>query len=297
MDRSIIKYQEKASYAWSDDSIRLYGLPGSAVKNDYFYMQEAGYFKTEWPYFTERIYLNSFLIVYTLNGEGVLTYENKEYHLYPGSCFFIHCMKYHEYHTEKGKKWEFLWLHFNGAGAFGYYQQFVRDGFCILEEENALIEQQLRAILAVNQERSVTTEICTMRSIVDILTELVLKCSGNRLTMGRVPDYIKNAQRYMEKHFAEKISLDDLAGFLHISKFHLVREFSRWVGFSPYEYLIELRMAYAKEMLKYSETPVSEIALACGMNQPSYFIRLFKEREGKTPLQYRKEWNADMTGK
>ncbi|MBQ8637567.1 MAG: helix-turn-helix domain-containing protein [Lachnospiraceae bacterium] len=339
MDRTSRTYQEKASHAWSSDSIRLYGIPGNAVKNDLFYMQEAGYFRTEWPYFTERVGLNSFLVVYTLSGEGVLTYEEKEYRLRPGSCFFIHCMNYHEYHTEKGKQWEFLWLHLNGAGALGYYQQFVQEGFYIIEEtaprireissqvgvsslqmgeigspvgtvssqmgETGLkvgtigtqIEKQLWEILAANQPRSATTEVCTMRSIVNILTELVLHRSARKQSSSAVPEFIRTAQRYMEKHFAQKINLENLAASLHVSKFYLVKEFGRWIGISPYEYLIEVRMSCAKEMLKYSQEPVAAVGAACGMNQPSHFIRLFREREGKTPLQYRKEWKGDAEGK
>lgn len=56
-------------------------------KEPLFYMQEAGYFKTVWPYFTERASLNSFLVLYTLSGEGHLSYEGQEYEVTEGACF------------------------------------------------------------------------------------------------------------------------------------------------------------------------------------------------------------------
>lgn len=63
---------------------------------------------------------------------------------------------------------------------------------------------------------------------------------------------------------------------LHMDKFCLIKEFSRYVGISPHEYQIELRLSYAKELLKYSDLSVNEIAYACGVNQTSPFYRPFQ---------------------
>jgi len=83
------EYLERASYQWSEDSIRLIMTPSSTARSLYFYIQEAGYFKTKNPYFTERANLDSFLIVYTLSGKGQLRYGEKEYILRTGQCFYI----------------------------------------------------------------------------------------------------------------------------------------------------------------------------------------------------------------
>lgn len=77
---------------------------------------------------------------------------------------------------------------------------------------------------------------------------------------------------------------------LHVDRFYLIKEFGRYVGISPHEYQIELRISYAKELLKYSDLSVNEISYACGMNQTSHFISLFREREHSTPARFRKEW-------
>lgn len=105
-----------------------------------------------------------------------------------------------------------------------------------------------------------------------------------------IPPGIREAERYINRHFQEPLLLDDLARQLHVSKYHFIREFSRYVGSSPHEYQIELRLSYAKELLKYTDLPVNEIAERCGINQASHFINLFKSREHITPLQFRKSW-------
>lgn len=70
------KLLERGSNIWSDDSIRLILTPNNNAKKIYFYPQEIGYFKTTYPYFSERQYLYSFLIVYTLSGKGYLEYND-----------------------------------------------------------------------------------------------------------------------------------------------------------------------------------------------------------------------------
>lgn len=284
-------YLERASYTWSEDSIRLFATPSRTARGLFFYMQEAGYFKTVWPYFTERANLNSFLVVCTLSGEGRLQYEGREYALLEGSLFFIHCMKHHEYHTVKGKNWEFLWLHLNGMNALGYYEEFVKNGFRILDiREKELTEQTLRRIIAINQKRELTTEVRTSGLIGTLLTELIAQNTAESRQAILIPEFVRAAEKYLEQHFREKVPLQELADMLHVDRFYLIKEFGRYVGISPHEYQIELRISYAKELLKYSDLSVNEIAYACGMNQTSHFISLFREREHSTPARFRKEW-------
>ena len=127
------QYLERADYSWSEDSIRYINTPSLATRKVFFYVQETGYFKTFPPYFTERANLHSFLIVYTLSGRGLLRLGKEEYPLSPGSCFFINCMDHHYYECLRQQNWEFLWLHFYGSNALGYYEEFQRRGFRILQ--------------------------------------------------------------------------------------------------------------------------------------------------------------------
>lgn len=284
---------EKGTHYWTDESFSLFSVPSPTARSTYFYMQEAGYFHTCWPYFTERTGLNSFLIVYTLSGEGTLLYRGKEFSLTAGTCFFINCMEYHEYHTPKDCQWEFLWLHFSGSCCLGYYEEFVRNGFEILKaRENTSLDSRLRNVITLHQNKDSTTEPVVSMLITAILTELLL-CSSLRDEQSHcIPAGIRDAENYLKRHFKEAISLDVLADMVHISKFHLIREFVRYVGLSPHEYQIELRISHGKELLKYSDLAVNEIARACGINQTSHFIGLFKDREHMTPLQFRKKWAA-----
>lgn len=106
-----------------------------------------------------------------------------------------------------------------------------------------------------------------------------------------MPDYLKQIMKEIDIHFAESHSLDQLAGKYGVNKFHLSKEFKRYVGTTLNEYIIRTRLSHAKELLKYSELSVSQIAEQCGIPNTSHFINLFKNREDSTPHQYRLEWN------
>lgn len=284
------KYLERASYNWSEDSVRLIQTPSPLAKSIYFYVQETGYFKTDDTYFTERQNLNSFLIVYTLSGKGRLCYQNKSYDLTEGTCFYINCMEHHYYETVKRNEWEFLWLHFNSQNALGYYEEFTRNGFQIIECQNpSLIESDLRQILSLNQKKNISTELLSSGLIIHILTELSLHTMTGSIQPLSLPDYLKEILKEIDHSLRTPLTLESLAAKAGVSKFHLSREFKKYVGFTVNEYIISARISYAKELLKYSSLPVSEIAYQSGMNHISHFINPFKARENMTPLQYRRE--------
>lgn len=290
------EYLERASYTWSEDSIRLINTPSQTVRQKFFYVQEVGHFKTSPPYFTERQNLNSYLIVYTLSGKGILKYNRQKYMVYPGQAFYIDCIPHHWYSCAEKCGWEILWLHFNGTTAGGYYDEFIKNQFSIIKfDDTFLIESTMRRILSQTLKKDIHSEIISSNLIVNLLTELIIKNNDKGLSLSFMPDYIKTTLKELEKHFLEPFSLETLAASIGVSKYHLSREFKKYIGTTLNEYVITLRLNYAKELLRYSQSSVGDIAFSCGFNQVSHFINLFKVREGMTPLHYRKEWEAAGT--
>ncbi|MDF2868593.1 MAG: hypothetical protein K0R05_168 [Anaerocolumna sp.] len=289
----ITDYHEHLNMTWSADSVRLILTPSQTAKSIYYYVQETGYFKTAYPYFTERANLNSFLIIYTISGKGMLQYENTAYSLTEGSCMFINCMKPHSYESERESEWEFLWLHFNGNNALGYYEEYVKDSFSIMKiQDRFLVESTLRRIISVNQKKLASAEVLTSNLIVNILTEILIQKNSHNAVSILIPEYVKETMKYIDKNFTENLSLEMLAAKVNLSKFYLAKEFKYHAGITVNEYIISARLSYAKELLKYSDYTINEITYITGMNHVSHFIHLFKERENMTPLQFRKEWKG-----
>ncbi len=102
-------------------------------------------------------------------------------------------------------------------------------------------------------------------------------------------DLIFQIQRRFERHCDRSYSLQGLANEFHISPSTLSHSFKKATGFSVFEYLSACRFAMAKNYLRTTDMPVCEIIEQCGFSCSSNFSRSFKNLEGVTPLEYRKQ--------
>lgn len=92
---------------------------------------------------------------------------------------------------------------------------------------------------------------------------------------------------YMEKHFYENITLDELLSMTSFGKSYLLRTFTKETGVSPYRYLQNVRLKQAKKLLEQGETPV-DVSGMTGFSDQSHFTNFFKEFIGLTPKQYQR---------
>ncbi|MNP71101.1 Bifunctional transcriptional activator/DNA repair enzyme AdaA [compost metagenome] len=90
----------------------------------------------------------------------------------------------------------------------------------------------------------------------------------------------------------EIISLNELADLTEMSKYHLLRLFTRQKGISPYRYLETIRINQAKRLLEQGLLPI-EVAAQTGFSDQSHFTNFFKKLIGLTPKQYRRIFNHD----
>lgn len=96
---------------------------------------------------------------------------------------------------------------------------------------------------------------------------------------------IQAACDYMDKNFAEPISLEDLSRISSLNKYTLLRSFTRQRGVTPYQYLEAVRVGHAKKLLEQGVSPI-ETAGQSGFTDQSHFTKFFKNLIGLTPKQY-----------
>lgn len=111
---------------------------------------------------------------------------------------------------------------------------------------------------------------------------------------------IQSLCQYMEEHFAENVTLDDLLSMTDFGKSYLLRSFTRQTGVSPYRYLQTIRLDKAKRFLEEGIAPIDAAGMA-GFSDQSHFTHFFKEFIGLMPKQYQrifqdKEKDSNETG-
>ncbi|MGM9618021.1 helix-turn-helix domain-containing protein [Butyricicoccus sp.] len=94
---------------------------------------------------------------------------------------------------------------------------------------------------------------------------------------------ITEAIAYMEKHFQEPITVQELAGIVGLSPYYFSRLFRKYTNFSPHAYLIDLRITFARDLLASSQHPIEQVAERCGFNSIQHFIRCFRQHIGCSP--------------
>ena len=97
---------------------------------------------------------------------------------------------------------------------------------------------------------------------------------------------------YIREHYAEDVTLEQLAQSANVSKAECLRCFHQTMDTTPYKYLTEYRLSQAAELLKKTDKPVGEIAASVGFRQVSHFGKCFREKTGLSPREYRKEASA-----
>lgn len=103
-----------------------------------------------------------------------------------------------------------------------------------------------------------------------------------------IPPLILKTIDYINENFQEKQTLEKLAKNFYVSKTTLMYQFKKYTNCSLMDYLLNVRLTKAKEMLLNSKKSVNEVAELCGFSSANYFGLIFKQKENLSPANYRK---------
>ncbi|MBE6569238.1 MAG: AraC family transcriptional regulator [Ruminococcaceae bacterium] len=101
-------------------------------------------------------------------------------------------------------------------------------------------------------------------------------------------DEVEEAARYFSENYTKPISVEDYARERGITANWLTQNFRKITKYTPLQYIIRLRMTYAKNLIDNTKCTVEQIAAAVGYDNPLYFSRLFKKHTGMTTSEYKK---------
>ena len=284
-------YFDRFPDSYVESSRRRIQTPSAFARSAFFYVQETGYLKLKESHVARRKNLESYLIVLVLSGSGVLMYDDRIYQLKEGSCFFIDCMTPYYHQSSNTDPWELIWVHFNGSSSREYYQFFSSASAPVFSPGSfPELQEKLNSLLDVNSASDFQAEIASSRLIVDILSILLQDITESKEQKN--PGHLKmtEVRSYLDTHYTEKFSLDELSEKFFISKYHLSREFHQYYSVTLGQYVISRRLTRAKNLLRFSDCTLEEIARSCGFYDASYLNRQFRKSEGISASEFRRKW-------
>ena len=94
---------------------------------------------------------------------------------------------------------------------------------------------------------------------------------------------------YFNEHYNKDLNIEEYAGSRHMSTSWFIRNFKKYMGVTPMQYVLSLRMSNAESLLEMTDYNVTEISSIVGYENPLYFSRMFKKQRGLSPSEYRKK--------
>ena len=114
------------------------------------------------------------------------------------------------------------------------------------------------------------------------------KLNGELYSKHYLTRQLIQAKHFMEEHFADKLSVANFAREACLSKFHFIRLFKTYYGYTPHQHLISVRIREARKLLANNE-PVAAVCAQCGFESVPSFTALFKRSTGATPAAFREQ--------
>ena len=148
-------------------------------------------------------------------------------------------------------------------------------------DTNMVLQMNDRLITAIMGSNDIYDMCYQFQENMDIFTESLFFAS-DQSSMS-----IKKTAEYIAAHFAEDLTLAEVANEVHMNPTYLSTLFKQVTGMSFKEYLNHIRIEEAQRLLSNTSYPIMQIALSCGFSDQSYFSKVFKKQTGLTPKQYR----------
>jgi two-component system response regulator YesN len=183
---------------------------------------------------------------------------------------------------EQWKKLDYI----TGQSLHLFYQDFLQQIFYVLQLKGIQANQVFSQNLLTEKPVKVLKSLHSLQDWINYIAEVTMNQLHLPQEKGSVVDMVK---QYIQSHLGEqRLTREDIANYVYLNPDYLTRIFKKQTGLSISDYLQQQRIVYAKNLLVETSLPVSEVALATGYSNFSYFSTIFKKSTELNPMEFRK---------
>lgn len=227
-------------------------------------------------------------VIYCMNGSGMLKVHEEKFLITSQQVFILYPDEKHEYYPVE-EPWETHWVIMDGEHVQNMFRAlgFTKSMVLYLHNSFGLNELWRQIIVEAKTQYSNNGYQCSalaysfmiaLKNITSVELPVIKEKKVSKLNV---------VLKYIDQHFGENITLDELAGVIDVSPQYLCRLFHAYLNIRPFEYITKRRIQEAKILLIESKLTETEISSSCGFNSLSYFCSLFKKYEFITPTEFR----------
>ena len=220
--------------------------------------------------------------MYLERGKLTLEQNGKTVTAKDGDLLLVDCYRPHTYFSEVEAKT--VWIHFDGNESRRWFEEITAAQGQKIHLPPTAVECLQKAVDSVRKNKN---EYAVSKNIYALLCEM-MRPDRTVPTNTETREAIRIAEKYIREHFAEPLTVAEIAEQTHFSESYFNKIFRKVTGVSPYEYLLKVRLEQAKALLIQTELSVSDVAFQTGFNSASNFLYFFKKQTGLSALQFRK---------
>jgi AraC-like DNA-binding protein len=263
--------------------VRAYrGTPDHGHPSPYYYVWETG-----------RV-LDQYGVIYVTQGQGEFeSAATRRTIVDAGTVFLLLPGVWHRYRPCEQVCWSYYWVHLGG----GYLDRLVERR--VLSAQRPIfrtgLQQNLLQSYAAMVERARSTPPGFQQMLCGNILEILgvtLATDGGQPDSERLTALVRQATVILEQRMAEEVDLRELAASLDVSYDGFRHAFKRHTGLAPHQYLLQLRIQRARELLCGTDLTVRQVAASLGFEDPYYFSRAFRKMTGRSPNRWRAESQA-----
>jgi AraC-like DNA-binding protein len=228
------------------------------------------------------------VIQHTLRGSGMLAYEGRTLPLEAGETMLVTIPHDHRYFVPPGGSWSFFYLVLTGQEALRLCSEVVAAAGPVLNLSPQALDRLAGSVVALLAGAADTPGEASTLAYRAAMA-LIDGVSGVTPAAGACaqPSWLMRVTTHIDGHLGDTLTIDELAGIAGLSRAHFVRQFARFVGSPPSEYVFRTRMARAARLLQATRLPVQHIAAALGFAEPNYFAKAFRRAFAVSPTEFK----------
>ncbi len=231
-------------------------------------------------------------ILYCLSGEGSVKCDTTDLHMKKGDTIIINARQLHTVSSDTEVRYHCLIIanSFFKENGIDIESISFKQSFC--DSEASRLIEKIAEIFANPSTYSVAEiRLAVLSYIVYLCKHFIDEHISEPQKISKSYAAILDAVEYISQNFDKKLSLEELSARAGFSRFHFARIFKENTGFSVIEHINAIRCDNAGFLLRETQKPISEIALECGFESPSYFAKSFSGVYGLLPSEYRKRYS------
>lgn len=240
-----------------------------------------------------------------------VTIAGADYHLIPGDILLIPPGELHSLTAPaSGKRFIFLYdiAPLRILKGFSGIQSLLMQPLYVTADSYPNIYEDVYQLLIQMRNEYFNKNEYAELAIYSLLINLLLKFGYNRINttnlfpnvrLYKQKEYVQkfnNLMDYIDTHYAEEISLEEMADTIGFSKYHFARLFKQYTNYTFCDYICYRRIKAAEKLLTEPDLSITEIAFQSGFSSISTFNRIFKQLKNCTPSEYRSKNHQILPG-